>query len=71
MSYVDRIAAMRIKLSPEALQSVERLWDEIIWNMGFTEAGEAGLDPTNGAWALLYLEKDPAYNDRVRKWMEP
>ena len=68
MSYVDRIAAMKIKLSPEALKSIERLWDEIIWNMGFTEAGEAGLDPTNGAWALLYKEKDPEYDKRVARW---
>ncbi|MEM0483402.1 MAG: YHS domain-containing protein [Pyrobaculum sp.] len=70
MTYVDRMAAMKIKLSPEALTNIERLWDEIIWNMGFTEAGEAGLDPTNGAWALLYKEKDPEYQKRIAKWME-
>jgi toluene monooxygenase system protein A len=70
MTYVDRLLAGKIKLSPEAMGSIERLWDEIIWHMGYTEFGEAGLDATNGAWALLYKEKDPNYERRVERWME-
>lgn len=70
MTYVDRLLAGKIMLSPEAMKSLERMWDEIIWHMGYTEAGEAGLDPTNGAWALLYKEKDPEYEKRVKRWME-
>jgi len=70
MSYVDRILLGKIKLSPEAITNPKVLWDEIIWNMGYTEPGEAGLDPTNGGWALLYAERDPDYKNRIKRWME-
>ena len=42
----------------------------MFWNMGQTEEGEAGLDPTDGAYALLYKEKDPAFYNRIKKYTQ-
>ena len=38
--------------------------------MGQTEDGEAGLDPTDGAYALLYKEKDKDFENRIKKYVE-
>jgi len=69
-SYTQRVLEGIIQFTEEAYKNPKRLLDEVIWNMGYTEEGEAGLDPTDGAWALLYKEKDPDFYNRIKKHME-
>jgi len=70
LNYVDRLLAGKIPLSPEAMRDPIRMYTEITWNMGYTELGEGGADPVNGAWALLYKERDPEFEKRIKeRWM--
>jgi len=59
-----------IQFTEEVYKDPKRLLEEVIWNMGQTEEGEAGLDPTDGAYALLYKEKDQDFLNRIKKYTE-
>ncbi|AOL17519.1 hypothetical protein BFU36_13250 [Sulfolobus sp. A20] len=69
-TYTQRVLEGMIQFTPEAYKDPKRLLQEVIWNMGYTEYGEAGLDPTDNAYALLYKEKDPDFNNRIKKYLE-
>ncbi|WP_181443775.1 YHS domain-containing protein [Saccharolobus sp. E5-1-F] len=69
-TYTQRVLEGMIQFTEEAYKDPKRLLDEVIWNMGQTEEGEAGLDPTDGAYALLYKEKDPDFFNRIKKYTE-
>lgn len=71
LTFTDRLLVTRqvIKFREEHLRDPRLLANEVLWASGITEAGEAGVDPTNGAWALLYKEKDPEFEKRKAIWM--
>ncbi|MCG3109202.1 hypothetical protein L3N51_01492 [Metallosphaera sp. J1] len=69
-TYTQRVLEGLIQFTDQAYADPKRLLDEVIWDMGQTEDGEAGLDPTDGAYALLYKEKDRDFENRIKKYVE-